>query len=260
MYNVLAGQIQLVFEQHRAKVTRRFRNNLTGGFKRATPDKSKFRMSRFSISSGPYGPQAGGQRASCHPTTTRARRSQAAAPSSRPSISPSSSVYSRSSSPRSSTTRPPTRSSSLSIESPRLPFRDWVQGAKVDPGTPPPLPGHHQRDSGLAMQCDECGADPCRCHESYADQLSAFLTPASGDGGEPHHVTGLSPYDGPAGSGDEGDMDWATHYVDEVLSNGGLLTGASAADAKQMLAPDAVDRQKLERRSPVAQRVQPEFI
>lgn len=100
---------------------------------------------------------------------------------------------------------------SIPVESPRLPFRDWVHGiklsnaageaAKESGGTSP-----GQRDSGLALQCDECCTDPCQCGGgggSYADQLSAFMTPAAGPGmmGQASEI-----------GGSHGDVDWAAHY------------------------------------------------
>lgn len=87
-----------------------------------------------------------------------------------------------------------------------------------------------QRDSGLALQCDLCGMDPCQCGGgSYADQLSAFMTPAvtgmgpggQGVGGQPGSMMleGANSYGG--------EIDWAAHYGGSgLMSTGGLLTAS----------------------------------
>lgn len=245
VYNVLAGQIQLVFEQHRAKVSRRCRNSVTG---RARPapsmDKSRVRLSRFSVSAGLYGSHHRASssyssayssvysyRPSTSTTSSRPRRVQHG--QGPPSLSrtnttspTSSSIYSRDSS-MSRHARSMTRSSSLSVESPRLPFREWVQGVKLSPESLTSSPPG-QRDSGLAMQCDVCGAEPCQCG-SYADQLSAFLTPVPGTTKTAFMAPSpLSPYGNGHGESDDGDVDWAADYVDQVLSAGGMMTAPAA--------------------------------
>ncbi|PSR81543.1 hypothetical protein BD289DRAFT_438915 [Coniella lustricola] len=258
VYNVLAGQIQLVFEQHRAKVSRRCRNSVSGKSRPApSMDKSRVRLSRFSVSASSYGSSRPPfhQRSSSsysssyshRPTatntnTTRPRKTYGQGP---PSLSrtnttspTSSSIYSRDSS-MSRRARSMTRSSSLSIESPRLPFREWVQGVKLSPESlASTSPG--QRDSGLAMQCDDCGVEPCQCG-TYADHLSAFLTPMPGTKtgtgmmnpaglmtAVPPSSATLSPYGNGHSESDDGDVDWAADYVDQVLSAGGLLTAPAA--------------------------------
>lgn len=295
MSQVLAGQLVLVFEQHRAKVNRRCRSKahyssagvefpaLRGGSFSA--DRTMMssssgragRASRFSVV--PYVAQAAGgapprrrsriqsmlprtssNNSHSNPSNTSAMMTAVAAAG----ISPASSVYSQRSSSSSryssSSSRPATRSSSLSttsrggssssnvqVESPRLPFRDWVHSVKLHgrsgssigsigsssssssselasyPGattTTPPPPASHpptsatvavssgsQRDSGLALPCEGCGADPCACAcGSYADQLSAFMmTPGAARSGAV------------AAEGEEGDAAWVAHYGGQDL-------------------------------------------
>lgn len=235
-FQVLAGQLSLVFEQHRAKVNRRCRNtqaprpggNAHNGDQKThtSTERSRTKASRFSVALCGAQGAASGQRPLLNPPD-RARRSRTttrSVMSKTNNISPASSVYSqRSSSNYSSSngSHAPTRSSSLStsggggsgsgmqVESPRLPFRDWVHGVKfnselVSPG---------QRDSGLALQCEECNTEPCSC-VSYADQLSAFMDPAQ--------PSTLTPYGAMSREDGGGDIDWATHYGDQLLSVGGL--------------------------------------
>lgn len=229
-FHVLAGQLSLVFEQHRAKVNRRCRStqmpdgNAQNGDPKtqASTERTRTKASRFSVA---------GQRPSLNPDKARKSRTHSVMPMT--TISPASSVYSQRSSSNYSTSngsRPPTRSSSLStsgsgrqVESPRLPFRDWVHGVKfnselVSPG---------QRDSGLALLCEECNTEPCSC-VSYADQLSAFMTPA-----QPSSM----PYGTMTQEAGRGDVDWAAHYGDQLLSAGGLPTG-SGLDGKAKLRYD----------------------
>lgn len=165
----------------------------------------------------------------------------------------------------------------LQVESPRLPFRDWVHGIKLSnetgeaKGSPPPssLPG--QRDSGLALQCDLCYMDPCQCGGggSYADQLSAFMTPAVmtggaagqgmggvGGGQQQQHTMMLGGgANGPYGGGmvtpaanktgmmmyeadNIGEIDWAAHYGAGLTPAGGLLTAPSSHGALGQLSED----------------------
>lgn len=140
----------------------------------------------------------------------------------------------------------------IQVESPRLPFRDWVQNSKtsssdqkldeMDP-TSGGGGGGGQRDSGLALPCEICNVDPCQCH--YADQLSAFRTPAMGTmgpvqgslmtpygmmssmsptrSGNHHHYYHHHHYQDGQGGDDVGDLEW-TNYGDQFLSsNTGLM-------------------------------------
>lgn len=250
-YSVLAGQLSLVFEQHRAKINRRCRNNASGDETRSstaitTSGTKQTKPSRFSVATHNSSQLTSIQRASLYPES-RPRRSQLRSIVPKRTPSPASSVYSQSSnhnhSPTSSSTnyshshaashssRPTTRSSNslmsltgMHVESPRLPFRDWVHGVSKaaaaaannnnnNNNKPTPSPG--QRDSGLALQCEECGADiPCSCEVNcYADQLSAFFTPAAGAVRQP---SGLTPY----GRGSDDDEDWGVtgRYGDSLLS------------------------------------------
>ncbi|KUI69341.1 hypothetical protein VM1G_05066 [Cytospora mali] len=219
----LAGQFQLVFEQHRAKVNRRCHQNAGSSKNRtSTIERNKVNPSRFSIrnvggtTSKNYTAQGTNQQTS--PNSHRQRQSQAQPMALRTNTTPatSSSVYSTNSNVSLfSNSKPPTRSSTLStvgiqIESPRLPFRDWVQGIKFNNSN-----GNNQRDSGLAMdQCEVCKMDPCQCegYTGYADQLSAFMTPA------PVQAGLLPPYDMASQGNDGSDMDWAAHYGAKLLS------------------------------------------
>lgn len=225
MFQVLAGQLSLVFEQHRAKVNRRCRGNAysIGGEQKPQADRTRPKASRFSVAI--YG--AGVRSSLSYPDQSRRSRTQSIMPRTT-NISPASSVYSQRSSSQysaSNSSRPPTRSSSLSttggmqVESPRLPFRDWVHSVKFNNELVSPA---GQRDSGLAMQCEECSTEPCSCVH-YADQLSAFMTPATGNA-----QTSLTPYGMRSTRGsDGGEIDWAAHYGEHLLPSGGLPTGSS---------------------------------
>lgn len=233
LFQVLAGQIQLVLEQHRAKILRKCRNDAKNGDKPGPMERKTTRTSRFSVATSSYGTQGCTRRPSLH-SENRTRKTQWQSFPPRASISPASSVYSQASGSHyslGSNYQPATRTSSFSsagalhIESPRLPFRDWVHGVKSTTTTNEGIsPG--QRDSGLALQCEECNSEPCQC-VSYADQLSAFLTPAVGTGANP-----LLTSRGAAFRGFEEDgMDWAAHYGGgggggQMLSTNGLMTGS----------------------------------
>lgn len=273
MSQVLAGQLVLVFEQHRAKVNRRCRSRLQqtagGGEPKGPAERSRAKASRFSVA--PYAVQGqgagAGLRSSLGSDRDRARRSRvqppAPAPRTTDDTSPASSVYSQRSSSSSSYShsRPPTRSSSLStststsaggmqVESPRLPFRDWVHGVKLHGGgknnggssgngSSEQLGsgGHHQRDSGLALSCEDCGGEePCACG-SYADQLSAFMTPAAG-ALQQQQQQQMAPYGMLSRRSDERIDDWAAHYgeqtpydVSDTLSGSGLDERAVEVEA-----------------------------
>lgn len=229
LFQVLAGQIQLVLEQHRAKILRKCRNNAKNGDKPGPMERKPTRTSRFSVAPSSYGTTQGcGRRPSLH--SDRPRKAQWQSFPTRASISPASSVYSQASGSHyslGSNYQPATRTSSFSsagalhVESPRLPFRDWVHGVKsttnegVSPG---------QRDSGLALQCDECNSEPCQC-VSYADQLSAFMTPAVAAG-----VNSLTSRGMTFREVEEEDMDWVAHYggVQMPSSAGGMMTGSGS--------------------------------
>lgn len=234
----LAGQFQLVFEQHRAKVNRKCRLNAeSSSALTSSIEKSKGNPSRFSIRniegvvSKNHIAQGANQQAS--PKSKRPRQSQVQPIALKTNITPatSSSVYSvNSNASSSSNSKPPTRSSTLStvgiqVESPRLPFRDWVQGIKFSNNNK-----NSQRDSGLAMdQCEECKMEPCQC-ESYADQLSAFITPAA------NQESGLlPPYEMASQGSDESEIDWAAQYDGRMLSAGvPLLDSAVEARGRNM--------------------------
>ena len=231
----LAGQFQLVFEQHRAKVNRRCRHNSGCSSSRSsTIERNKGHPSRFSIrniegiTSKNYTAQGSTQQTS--PKLQRQRLSQAppAAPKTNVIPASSSSVYSTSSNVSSaSNSMPVTRSSTLStigiqVESPRLPFKDWVQSIKFNNSGE----NSSQRDSGLAVdQCEVCKMDPCQCenYAGYADQLSAFMTPAVAQ------ASGLlAPYV-TAGQGNDGNEgEWAAQYGDNKLLSAGMpLSGVA---------------------------------
>ncbi|CAN8098382.1 unnamed protein product [Discula destructiva] len=277
LFQVLAGQIQLVLEQHRAKVIRRCRNNASNADKSASLDRAaKSKTTRFSVATTAYGSQGGGgggRRSSIHPERTR--KSQGQQPTTAPrmtSISPASSVYSQGSGSHYSLSAA-TRSNSLSsaggalhVESPRLPFRDWVYGVRCnnnnnnnnnnnsmnDLNNPPAVvakgvdatsPPLGQRDSGLALQCEECRFEECQCGGSYADHLSALLTPAVGMGSLAGAHEALSrAIDEDDDDDDDYDGDLANLYDGRLLSAGG--PGHELPHA----------------RSPVVQRPQGEFI
>lgn len=190
------------------------------------------------------------------------RKSQWQSVPARTSISPASSVYSQASAGShyslGSHYQPVTRTSSLSsagalhVESPRLPFRDWVHGVKnpgevVSPG---------QRDSGLALQCEECNSEPCQC-VSYADQLSAFWTPAVVAGSK-----SLTSRGAVSRAVEEDDGDWAGHYGGQMLSAGGLMMGPgfNGDFEKDRLGRDGRGQGMLSARSAVVQRPLGAFI
>lgn len=230
----LAGQFQLVFEQHRAKVNRRCHQD-AGRSRNGTSiiDMSKGNPSRFSIRSvgGSISKNYTGHRASQQASTRSHRQRQSQAQpiplitSSTPATS--SSVYSTNSNISSSNnSKHPTRSSTFSIsgiqvESPRLPFKDWVEGIRFNKSNE-----NSQRDSGLAMEhCEVCKMEPCNCesYAGYADQLSAFMTPAA-----PHASGPLPPYTIEGQGNDEGEVDWAAAQCGgKMISAGGPLSGSA---------------------------------
>lgn len=232
----LAGQFQLVFEQHRAKVNRKCRISASGGsIPSSATEKTKsdsLRLSRFSMRnfdpSNLKAPTVHSRSASqqSSPNSQGRRQSQTQVIPPRTTVSPassSSSVYSQDAVPAaSSRSRPATRSSTFSmsgmqVESPRLPFKDWVQGVKFN--TTNNEDKNYQRDSGLAMdQCEVCQMEPCQCesYNGYADQLSAFMTPAT------TQPPGLAvPYSGMSQvSEQDEEVDWAAQYGNQTLTPG----------------------------------------
>lgn len=260
LFQVLAGQIQLVLEQHRAKVLRKCRANASNNNNNNNNDKtasvqdraSRRTTSRFSVANST---QRGRRNPSISLHSDRPRRAQHslsfAAPL-RASISPSSSVYSQGSGGSRYASRANSFSSSvgaLYVESPRLPFRDWVQNVKYDKSSSSGTASEmgavstKQRDSGLALQCDECRCEECQCGGSYADQLSAFLTPAVG-------VVRVAVSRGVEEGSDEDGEDLAGGHGGRLLSAGGPVTGEGRAVGKGMLSA----------RGPGVQRMQGEFI
>lgn len=315
-FQVLAGQIQLVVEQHRAQVHRRCRqhagipssqkkgpSDTTRGVETWHTKKHRSTSSRYSVSAAAATAATAGRHASqssihrfspplprrshtaaaSQPTCTKMTTTTTTTVSSAPApASSSSSVYSQRSSLRSSSSshsssssRPQTRSSGTSVvshsnisaaamheDSPRLPFREWVHGIKIhneeeeQMAQTPSSPG--PRDSGLALPCDTCCTDPCQCGDvggSYADQLSAFMTPAVGGTSGKHQqqppVAGVNAYYGEmltpaqpemyeAGSGS---MDWAARYSMSLLSagggGGGPLTSRSSQQRRVVSAEKA---------------------
>ncbi|ROW08460.1 hypothetical protein VMCG_03184 [Cytospora schulzeri] len=229
----LAGQFQLVFEQHRAKVNRKCQHN--AGSSRSwtsTIERSKGNPSRFSIrniggiTSTNYTAQGAEKRASTK--SHRQRQSQAQPIPLRTNTTPStsSSVYSTNSNlPSYNNTKPPTRSSTFSIsgiqvESPRLPFKDWVEGIRFNKNNE-----NSQRDSGLAMEhCEVCKMEPCNCesYAGYADQLSAFMTPAP-----PQPSGSLNPYAVGSKGNDEREAGWTAQYGPKIMSGGIPFTGSA---------------------------------
>lgn len=214
-------------------------------------DKKTTRTSRFSVATTSYGSQGCGRRPSLH--SDRTRKSQWQSFPTRTSVSPASSVYSQASGSHyslGSNYQPATRTSSFSsagalhVESPRLPFRDWVHGVKSNnEGVSP-----NQRDSGLALQCDDCNSEPCQC-SSYADQLSAFLTPADVAGSKSHAV-------------EEDNVDWAAHYGGQLLPAGGFMTASGLREntGKDRLRRDSRGHAMLSARSQAVQKPSAEFI
>lgn len=240
----LAGQFQLVFEQHRAKVNRKCRISVSGGtIPSSAPEKSRrdsSRMSRFSMRNfdpaSLKGPTIHGRSASqlSSPRSQGRRQSQAQAQAIPPrtTVSPastSSSVYSQDPVPAvSSRSRPTTRSSTFSmsgiqVESPRLPFKDWVQGVKFNATNSDEK--NYQRDSGLAMeQCEACQMEPCQCdgYNGYADQLSAFMTPAPNTHQPP---SGLAPHSAMGQVSEDEEVDWAAQYANQSSTPGAPPAG-----------------------------------
>ncbi|KAH8776543.1 hypothetical protein F5883DRAFT_248970 [Diaporthe sp. PMI_573] len=239
----LAGQFQLVFEQHRAKVNRKCRISASGespptsASEKTKSDSS--RMSRFSMRNfdgiALRASTIHGRSASQLSSPKSLGRRQSQAPQQIPprtTVSPastSSSVYSQDPVPAvsSSRSRPATRSSTFSmsgmqVESPRLPFKDWVQGVKFNGTTTTTSDDDdkkYQRDSGLAMeQCESCQMEPCQCegYNGYADQLSAFMTPAANTNQPP----GTAPYSAANRMSEDEEVDWAAQYGDQSLTPG----------------------------------------
>lgn len=230
----LAGQFQLVVEQHRAKVNRKCRISASGeNPPPSASEKSKTasaRLSRFSMRSSDVNALRAstvhGRSASLLSSPKSQGRRQSQAPQQIPprtTVSPASttsSVYSQDAVPApSAKSRPATRSSTFSmsgmqVESPRLPFKDWVQGVKFN-GTTTTTNNDdekkYQRDSGLALeQCETCQMEPCQCegYNGYADQLSAFMTPAPGT----NQPTGTAPYSVANQVSEDEELDWAAQY------------------------------------------------
>lgn len=242
MCTFLAGQFQLVVEQYRAKVHRKCRISASGESPPpSVSEKSKnesARMSRFSIrpfngnTTGPANMHGRSPSLLSSPKSHGRRQSQATQHiPPRTTVSPASttsSVYSQDPVPPapSTTSRPTTRSSTLGmsgmqVESPRLPFKDWVQGVKYsDPTTIDTNNNNnndddekkYQRDSGLALeQCEACQMEPCSCegYHGYADQLSAFMTPAPGSTTQ---QPGTAPYSAADQANEDDEGDWAAQY------------------------------------------------
>lgn len=271
----LAGQFQLVFEQHRAKVNRKCRISASGDSPpSSTSEKNKsdsVRLSRFSMrnfdGNAMRASTIHGRSASqlSSPKSHGRRQSQAQQIPPRTTVSPastSSSVYSQDPAPApSSRSRPATRSSTFSmsgmqVESPRLPFKDWVQGVKFNGTTTNSDDDKkYQRDSGLAMeQCESCQMEPCQCegYNGYADQLSAFMTPAANNNQPP----GTAPYSAANQVSEDEEVDWAAQYGGQSLTPGvpapgprlqmkGSRMGFNAQSAgTNRLAPAAVQAQQ----------------
>lgn len=253
----LAGQFQLVFEQHRAKVNRKCRISASGGdMPSSASEKTRSdssRMSRFSMrnfdGSTLKAPTVHGRSASqlSSPRSQGGRRQSQVQGQTQPipprtTVSPastSSSVYSQDaasapasrSRPTTTTSRSSTFSmSGMQVESPRLPFKDWVQGVKFNAATTNNDDNNdknYQRDSGLAMeQCEACQMEPCQCesYNGYADQLSAFMTPATGAHQPPH--SGLAPYSAMGQVSEDEEVDWAAQYGNQSLTPGVPASGA----------------------------------
>lgn len=244
----LAGQFQLVFEQYRAKVNRKCRSGDSPPPSASEKSKtdSSARLSRFSMRN--FDGKALIRASTIHgrsasllssPNSHGRRQSQASQQiPPRTTVSPastSSSVYSQDPAPAPSTSsRPATRSSTFSlsgmqVESPRLPFKDWVQGVKFNGPTNTTNGGDdgdddhddekkNQRDSGLALeQCESCQMEPCQCegYNGYADQLSAFMTPAPDTNGQ---LPGTAPYSAAHQMSEDEQMDWAAQYGGQGLT------------------------------------------
>jgi hypothetical protein len=240
----LAGQFQLVFEQHRAKVIRKCRTSASGESPpSSTSEKSRsdsVRMSRFSMrnfdGNNMRASTTHGRSASQLSSPKSHGRRQSQAPQQNPprtTVSPastSSSVYSQDPvSAPSTRSRRATRSSHFSmsgmqVESPRLPFKDWVQGVKFDATTASTeADKKYQRDSGLALeQCETCQMEPCQCegYNGYADQLSAFMTPAPDTNQPP---PGTAPYPAANQASEDEEVDWAAQYGGQSVTQGPRL-------------------------------------
>lgn len=280
----LAGQFQLVFEQHRAKVNRKCRISASGGSvppsasEKIKSDSS--RMSRFSMrnfdGSTLKAPAVHVRSASqmSSPRSHGRRQSQAQAQTQaippRTTVSPastSSSVYSQDPVPAvssNSRSRPTTRSSTFSmsgmqVESPRLPFKDWVQGVKFNNNTTSGEDKNYQRDSGLAMeQCEACQMEPCQCdgYNGYADQLSAFMTPAPATNQPP---SGLAPYSAMGQVSEDEEVDWAAQYGNQSLTPGVPAPGPRLQMKGSRMGLNAQSAQ-VNRLSPAAGQAQQGFI
>lgn len=254
----LAGQFQLVFEQHRAKVNRRCHQTAGSSRNRTSIiDGSKGNPSRFSIrnvggiTSRNSSVQWPNQQASSKSHRQRQSQAQPIPFITNSTPATSSSVYSTNSNMSSSNnSKPPTRSSTFSIsgiqvESPRLPFKDWVEGIRFNKNTE-----NSQRDSGLAMeQCEVCRMEPCSCegYAGYADQLSAFMTPAA-----PQASGLLPPYTMGGQGSDEGETDWAGQYEGKMLSPGIPLSGPTL-EVKRSRMGLSSGSSEAERLSPIGQ-------
>lgn len=276
----LAGQFQLVFEQHRAKVNRKCRISASGGsIPSSASEKNKSdssRMSRFSMrnfdgntlkASGIHGRSAS-QLSSPRSQGRRQSQAQAQPIPPRTTVSPastSSSVYSQDAVPAASgRSRTTTRSStfsmsgSMQVESPRLPFKDWVQGVKFNAAASSGDDKTYQRDSGLAMeQCEACQMEPCQCegYNGYADQLSAFMTPATGTQQPP----GLAPYSAMGQVGEDEEVDWAAQYGSQSLTPGVPAPGPRLQMKGSRMGLNAQSAQA-NRLAPVAGQAQQGFI
>lgn len=269
----LAGQFQLVFEQHRAKVNRKCRISASGGsIPTSASEKSKSdssRMSRFSMRNFDpatlKAPTIHGRSASqlSSPRSHGRRQSQAQSQPIPPrtTVSPastSSSVYSQDPAPAvSSRSRTTTRSSTFSmsgmqVESPRLPFKDWVQGVKFN-ATNSSEDKTYQRDSGLAMeQCEACQMEPCQCdgYNGYADQLSAFMTPAPNTNQAPPAMGQVS---------EDEEVDWAAQYGSQSLTPAVPAPGPRLQMKGSRMGLNAQNAQ-VNRQTPAAGQAQQGFI
>lgn len=229
----LAGQFQLVFDQHRAKVNRKCQHNAgSSGTRTSIIEKNKGNPSRFSVRS--IGGTAQGAN---HQVSTKFHKQRQSQVQPIPLItnrtpSTSSSVYSTNSNLQSSNnnSKPPTRSSTFSmngiqVESPRLPFKDWVEGIRFNKNSE-----NSQRDSGLAMeQCEVCKMEPCNCesYAGYADQLSAFMTPAAPQASD----HGMPTYSMTSQGGDDREDGWTAQYGANMPSAVGMPLSGSAVEA-----------------------------
>lgn len=229
----LAGQFQLVFDQHRAKVNRKCQHNAGSSETRtSTIEKNKGNPSRFSVRSIGGTAQGANHQASTKFHKQRQSQVQPIPLITNRTPSTSSSVYSTNSNLQSSNnnSKPPTRSSTFSmngiqVESPRLPFKDWVEGIRFNKNNE-----NSQRDSGLAMeQCEVCKMEPCNCesYAGYADQLSAFMTPAAPQASD----LGMPTYSVTSQGGDDREDGWTTQYGANMPSAGGMPLSRSAVEA-----------------------------